>query len=107
MKPEERETIIVLNRADMAEGLFTFGTSEASEFRRLCRRIGGQDKLLGLRTRQQGCKIAWWEAQVPIRFLSRTTWAIGARKPRSLTDKQREAMRRRARLLSEVKNNDN
>ncbi len=82
-EPSERETIIICNRADMAVGYFCLGTSEASGFRKLCRRIRGQDNLRSVKmTRDRGGKASYWACEVPIENPSQATWAIGAKKRR-------------------------
>ena len=82
MPREDRETIICLNQADMRDGFFVFGTSEATHFRRLCRRIGGQDNLHNLKVSKFEGKPVWWECEVPVEYMSRTTWGIRKRKGR-------------------------
>lgn len=92
MVKEERETLILINRKDMEEGFFVFYTTEASDFRRLCRRIGGRENLRSIRVSRYGGKPVAWDCEVPIGFLSRATWSIGARKRREVTEEQRQAM---------------
>ncbi len=82
MPREDRETIICLNRADMRDGFFVFGTSEATDFRRLCRRIGGPDNLRRLKVSMCEGTAVWWDCEVPVEYMSRRTWGIGKRKGR-------------------------
>lgn len=76
MQRAERETMILANKADADDGFFVFYTTEPGHFARLCRRIGGQDVLLGCEiTLQEGRPIAW-NCKVPIRFMSKSNFGV-------------------------------
>lgn len=90
MELAERETQIMAggsevlaNQADLHEGFFYFYTSDPADFRRLCRIIGGQDKLVSLRVSTQKGETRTWQAKVPARFYKRQAFGIG--RPRKLT----------------------
>ena len=72
MELSERETVIMINYADLAEGYFVFGTSIPAHFRKLCSRIGGKTNLLDLKTETILGKTVWWECTVPKYFLAGT-----------------------------------
>lgn len=73
----EQETILTYNRADRANGYFSFGTSQKSDFNRLCRRVGGQSNLIKVKVSRgtQG-QPTWWEARVPIKYSSRVHFGV-------------------------------
>lgn len=104
MSDAERETVICVNRADAAEGWFSFFTTDGAEYRRLCQRIGGENKLLRNDVGMRGGKPSSWNCRVPIEFLSPRTFAIGARKRKLLTTAQREALGDRLKRARSVKN---
>lgn len=77
MEKSEKETVMILNRADLDDGFFIFGTSQKSHFQKLCKRIKGRDKLLDVKhTKSQDGKSGWWECLVPSKFLSYSTFGI-------------------------------
>ena len=91
---------ILANDADLADGWFLFYTMNPADFRRLCKRIGGQDKLVGLDTTRCEGDVTSWSAKVPTRFYNRTTFGIGHRKPVKLTEAERAARVDRLRNLA-------
>lgn len=70
------ETIILLNEADLREGYFAFSTSKEAHFLRLCRRVGGVENLLEVKTSERDGKITWWSAKVPVKYLSKTHFGL-------------------------------
>lgn len=77
---DEDETVIVINEADKREGFFRWSTTKASDFTKLIRRVGGAEKLLDVKTHTHGKRVTSWVCQVPIEFLSRSSWGIGKKR---------------------------
>ena len=75
----EHETLILANEADLAAGFFSFYTTRPAMFRRLCKRIGGQAKLVGLRVGMRGGRPASWDCQVPADFWGGSRLGIRAK----------------------------
>ena len=97
MENSENETIIILNKADIREGFFRFSTSSKVDFSRLCKRIGGEQSLrkLTLSTQENGVKIVEWICEVPIEFLSMTTFGIRMKNKMSFEERKKKADRAR------------
>lgn len=76
MKATEHETIILLNDADLAEGYFQFSTTKELQFRKLCKRIGGEANLLDVKTSSANGAITGWLCKVPSIYFSKATFAI-------------------------------
>jgi hypothetical protein len=77
MDRSEKETLIIVNRADLDEGFFIFGTSQKTHFQKLCKRVRGRDKLIDVKhTKSRDGKSVWWECRVPCEFLSRSTFGV-------------------------------
>jgi hypothetical protein len=76
----DNETIILINDADVADGFFRFSTSKPKQFAKLCKRIGGEDKLLEVKVSTQGTKVTSWVCKVPIAYLSKRNWSIGPKR---------------------------
>src|SRR5262245_14173711 len=81
----ERETVSCSNEEDSAEWFFTLWTSVPSVFRRLCRRIGGRNKLTACLAGIRDSREASWDCQVSIEFLNLATFAIGKRRQKQLS----------------------
>ena len=75
------ETVIVINDEDKKEGYFTLSTSKKDVFLRICRRIGGEDKLIEKRCTGSEGKTAEWILKIPIKYISTNTFSIGKKKP--------------------------
>lgn len=80
MEANEHETIIIINDGDMKEGFFRFSTSKASDFSRLCRRVGGEENLRSISKHSQGSKVTQFIATLDRKYLSRATWGIGRKR---------------------------
>jgi hypothetical protein len=100
----DTETVICLNREDMASGYFSIWTSERPIFDRLCRRIGGRDKLLECKVGIRAGKEGSWDCQVPIAYFNRATFAIGRRRASNLTPEQRKAVGDRLKPTRKARN---
>lgn len=84
MGKSERETVVIINLADLEDGYFSFGTSESSHFKRLCKRIGGESALIEVRyDKDRRGIVRWWQCRVPAQFLSKRTFRIGLRANRN------------------------
>jgi hypothetical protein len=82
----ERETLLIFNQDDLDRGFFRFGTSQKSAFDRLCRRVGGIERLIDVTfSRNKKGETTWWEAHVPVKYLSGAHF--GVRKHSSLTSR--------------------
>lgn len=80
MANPEQETIIVMNDGDREEGFFCFGTSRADHYRKMLRRIGGEERLLDLKiSMDEKGNPVWWQARLPISFLSKAHFGLRAR----------------------------
>lgn len=91
----ESETIILLNDGDLKAGYFSFSTSKAVDFKKLCRRIGGEDLLKDLAISYSGKKITMWSCKVPTEFFNKGTFAIGKKAKRNFTPEHLEALKQR------------
>jgi hypothetical protein len=80
MSDSENETIILINDADVADGFFRFSTSKPKQFAKLCKRIGGEAKLISVQHSTQGARVVSWTCKVPIAYLSKTSWGIGPKR---------------------------
>lgn len=102
MEKNERETVIIINLADIKDGYFSFGTSERSHFARLCKRIGGRNVLREVRE-DKDCNgdVKWWQCHVPVQFLSLRTFAIG-RKAKRNTSKALASRKANLRLETNI-----
>jgi hypothetical protein len=89
------ETIILINDEDRKEGFFTVSTSKITDFQKLCRRIGGEDKLISLETCTQARKITEWICKVPIEFFNTTNFSIGKKRQVNLSPEQKAVMAER------------
>lgn len=76
----DNETIILINDSDVANGFFRWSTSKPKQFSKLCKRIGGEDKLLEVKLSHQGSKITSWVCKVPVEYLSKRNWSIGPKR---------------------------
>lgn len=74
---EERETIILLNRADMDEGFFRISTSDHGDARKILRRLGPgfKDKLECVEYGESGRPVAY-NIKVPIGRLARSSFCL-------------------------------
>lgn len=72
----EHETILILNDEDLKHGFFRFSTTKLNHFTRLCKRIGGEENLLGIETSFSGRRISSWNCRVPKAYLSKATWGV-------------------------------
>lgn len=90
------ETIILLNEEDAGQGYFQFGTSLERHYKRLCKRIGGQQNLVESRlSKSTEGKTVWWQCKVPLRYWSDSAFSLRSpRIQRELSEKQREAFTR-------------
>lgn len=79
MALEEQETVMVANRSDMQAGFFRFSTTRESDYRKLIKKIGGEDKLFSVQKQMLSGKVTAWNCRVPVTFLSKTNFGI--RKP--------------------------
>jgi hypothetical protein len=79
----DNETIILINDSDVAEGFFRWSTSKPKQFTKLCKRIGGEDKLLEVKLTNHGSKITSWACKVPVEYLSKRNWSIGPKRKAS------------------------
>ncbi len=79
METNEHETIIIINDGDMKEGFFRFTTTKASDFSRMCRRIGGEENLRSIAKHTQGSKVTAFIATLDRKYLSKT-WTIGKKR---------------------------
>jgi len=79
----DNETIILINDADVALGFFRWSTTKPKQFAKLCKRIGGEEKLLEIKLSHQGNKITSWVCKVPIEYLSKRNWSIGPKRKAS------------------------
>src|SRR5262245_27480374 len=104
MSNSERETVICLNDADADEGYFSFWTSEPAHFRRLCRRIGGREKLIACQSSVRDGHEASWDCRVPIEFFSSATFAIGKRRSKQLSTAQKQSLGERLKIARNLKN---
>lgn len=95
MANAETETIILINMEDLENGYFRFSTSHYVDFKRLCKRIGGEENLIELKTDSQGSKVVQWNCKVPKQYLGRSNFSIRPPSTRKLTDEQKEAVRQR------------
>ena len=92
MNREEQETHIVMNKADAAEGYFRFSTTVKSDYLRLIKRIGGQDKLINLKMATKDADPVEWICKVPIAYFRKTTFGVG--KARRISPKAYEHLAR-------------
>jgi len=77
MELAEKETIILINQADKAQGFFSFGTSEESHFKRMCKIVGDKNILsIKLSTNPTTKKVSWWDVKVNIQCLNEGNWGI-------------------------------
>lgn len=76
MEKNERETLIVLNEADLAGGYFIFGTSVERHFTKLCKRVGGESGLLEVKKSTRGGVVTYWACMVPKKFLLKANFGI-------------------------------
>lgn len=97
MSDAETETVITINREDLKSGFFTVWTSDRLVFDRLVRRVGGREKIKFLRIGRANGRERSWDMEVPVEYLNQRTFAIGARKPKTLTEAQRQALAERGR----------
>lgn len=84
----ETESILVKYTEDAREGFYRLTVMTRDDFRTLCRTIGGQDKLIELRTSEHKGRINAYICKVPIQF-----WPGLARKKHKrqpLTPEQKE-----------------
>ncbi len=99
MEKSEKETVVILNRADLEDGFFVFGTSQKSHFQKLCKRINGRDKLLDLKyTKSKDGKSSWWECRVPAKFLSRSTFGVKSIAKSEAATRKANSMKKSGRL---------
>lgn len=77
---DEDETILILNEGDKKEGFFRFSTTKFIDFERLCRRVGGVENLLEVRTSTEGKRVISWVCKVPFKFIVINSWKVGKRR---------------------------
>jgi hypothetical protein len=70
------ETIIVIKDSDVKEGFFRFYTTKLSNFKKLCKRIGGEQNLISVETTSTKREISSWDCRVPRAYLSKATWGV-------------------------------
>ena len=71
----ERELIICYNLEDADNNYFTIWTTEKGIFRKICKKIGGEDKLIRCRKTNHT-----FEFEVPIQFFSKNNFGIKSSK---------------------------
>lgn len=73
----DMEMILLVNDGDMAEGYFRVSTTKEATFNRLCKRIGGKDKLLELKeSKSSEGKTVCWNMKLPRKMLSVTSFGV-------------------------------
>jgi len=77
---EENETIILINDGDVAQGFFRWSTTKPKQFAKLCKRVGGEERLLEVKLSHHGARITSWTCKVPVEYLSKRNWSIGIRR---------------------------
>lgn len=92
---KEQETIIIINEADKKAGYIVFSTSKAVDFKRLCKRIGGQEFLKDLAISYAGKKVTMWNCKVPVEFFNKSTFAIGKRTKKKFTPEHMALLKQR------------
>jgi hypothetical protein len=77
MEKSEKETLLMVNAADAADGFFAVTTTSVKHYRQIVKRIGGEQNLKKLRTEKNtNGKIVFWSCEIPIRFWSKTHFGI-------------------------------
>ena len=71
----EKETLILINKADSREGFFLVSTSNQSDYKRLIKRVGAAN-VLSVKERMSQNRTVQWEVKLPIQYLSKTTFGI-------------------------------
>lgn len=91
----ERETIICINDADLAEGWFRFGTSRKDHFDKLNRRVGSNILSTKISKDAKGNPV-YWDCKVA-KCALRTNFGVGVRgKGRGNVDALKRAAAKRA-----------
>lgn len=83
MEIGERETVIIVNEADLAEGFFLFGTTSEKKFKKVLRKVGKAN------VEELSAGGEWYEAKVDSSCLNLNNFAIGRRRKRTMSEEQR------------------
>ena len=70
METSEIETQILLNRADMADGFFRFGTSSKLDFERLKKRLGDDYNPDSTVCSYADSAVTYYQVKVPLAYYS-------------------------------------